>query len=123
MDQGEKIFWVCPLINKSKRLNYMDVKTRHDELCKRVDKDKILLLHGKMKQEKKDAILQEFRDNPDKKILVATQVIEMGIDIPEANIMVIENSEKFGEAQLTQLMGRVGRGGRLGYCICAGVEF
>lgn len=117
MDQGEKIFWVCPLINKSKRLNYMDVKTRYDELCKHVDKDKILLLHGKMKQEKKDEILQEFRDNHDKKILVATQVIEMGIDIPEANIMIIENSEKFGEAQLTQLMGRVGRGGRLGYCI------
>ena len=77
MDQGEKIFWVCPLINKSKRLNYMDVKTRYDELCKRVDKDKILLLHGKMKQEKKDAILQEFRDNPDKKILVEEPHLSM----------------------------------------------
>jgi ATP-dependent DNA helicase RecG len=109
INQGERVFWVCPLIDKSERLKYMDVNTRYQKLCGEFGEDKILLIHGKMKQEKKDQILLQFRDDFSKKILVATQVIEMGIDVPSVNIMVIENAEKFGDVQMKQLKGRVGR--------------
>lgn len=108
--QGERVFWVCPLINKSHRLKYMDVHTRYRELCKVFDEDEVLLIHGKMMQDKKDEVLKQFKDDFSKKILVATQVIEVGIDIPHVNIMVIEDREVFGEAQFKQLVGRVGRG-------------
>ncbi|MBQ7537300.1 MAG: hypothetical protein IJT14_04255 [Rickettsiales bacterium] len=108
--QGERVFWVCPLINKSHRLKYMDVHTRYRELCKVFGESEVLLIHGKMTQDKKDEVLKQFKDDFSKKIMVATQVIEVGIDIPHVNIMVIEDREVFGEAQFKQLVGRVGRG-------------
>lgn len=115
IDAGEKIYWVCPFVEESEKLDYIDVKTRFDELSKIINKDKIGLIHGKMKQEEKDRIMLSFK-NGDTKLLIATSVIEVGIDVPDATIIVIENAERFGLAQLHQLRGRVGRGDKQSYC-------
>ena len=115
IDFGEKIYWICPLVEESEKLDYTDVNTRAKELEKVVDKTKIGVLHGKMSQEKKDQIMNEFKTG-NIQLLIATTVVEVGVDVPDASIIVIENAEKFGLSQLHQLHGRVGRGDKQSYC-------
>ena len=115
LSQNNQVFWVCPLINESQILDYSSVKKRFDWLKKRFP-DEVSILHGELKQDEKDIILEKFLKKKTK-ILVSTTVIEVGIDFPDANLIIIENANKFGLAQLHQLRGRVGRGHVQGKCI------
>ncbi len=110
-----QIFWVCPLIDESKILNYSSATKRFDYIKKKFPK-KVGLIHGSLDKEEKEKILNDFL-NKKIDILVSTTVIEVGIDFPNANTIVIENANKFGLAQLHQLRGRVGRGDKQGICI------
>ena len=109
-----QVYWICPYIEASEEGRVMDVNTRFQYLKSEIGS--VGLLHGKMKPTEKDIILNNFRNNKIK-ILVATTVIEVGIDVPNANIIIIENAELFGLAQLHQLRGRVGRGDEQAYCV------
>lgn len=109
-----QIYWVCPVIEESE--NLIDVTTRYEYLKNIFPPNEIQILHGKMKSSEKDAIINGFKRN-EFKILVSTTVIEVGIDIPNANFIVIEHAERFGLAQLHQLRGRVGRGKDASHCI------
>lgn len=109
-----QVYWVCPYIEESETKSVMDVNTRYKYLKQQIGS--VGLLHGQMNPTEKDRVLEEFRSNKIK-VLVATTVIEVGIDVPNANIIVIENAEVFGLSQLHQLRGRVGRGGEQAYCI------
>ncbi len=110
-----QIFWVCPLIKESKILNYSSAIKRFDWLNK-IFPNQVELLHGNLDKEEKEIVLDKFL-NKKIKILVSTTVIEVGIDFPSANLIIIENANKFGLAQLHQLRGRVGRGNKQGVCI------
>ena len=110
-----QIFWVCPLIEESKILNYSSAVKRYELIKKRFPK-KVGLIHGSLKKEDKENILVNFL-NKKIDILISTTVIEVGIDFPNANLIIIENSNKFGLAQLHQLRGRVGRGNKQATCI------
>ena len=109
-----QIYWICPLVEESENHEYKDVESRFKSLQK-VFGSKVGLLHGKMKAIDKENIINDFKSGKIG-ILVATTVIEVGIDNKNANTVVIENSEKFGLSQLHQLRGRVGRGNEQGYC-------
>ena len=116
LEKGEKIFWVCPLIeNAEEKQTYVDVVTRSRDL-ELIFPNQVLHIHGKMKSKDKDRIMLEFKEGS-YGILVATTVIEVGIDIKEASLIIIENAEKFGLAQIHQLRGRVGRSNKQSYCI------
>ncbi len=110
-----QIFWVCPLIKESKFLNYSSAIKRYDWL-KNIFSEEVGIIHGSIKKEEKEKILNKFL-NKKIKILVSTTVIEVGIDFPNANLIIIENANKFGLAQLHQLRGRVGRGSKQGVCV------
>ncbi len=110
-----QVFWVCPLIEESKKVDHQSSVKRY-EILKKIFKNKVGLLHGSLDKEEKNNILLKFL-NRKIDILVSTTVIEVGIDFPNANIIVIENANKFGLSQLHQLRGRVGRGDRESYCI------
>ena len=112
---GNQIFWVCPLIEESKKLDYSAAVKKYNTLSK-IFTDKVGLIHGALKKEEKEKVLNNFLK---KKIdiLVSTTVIEVGIDFPNASVIIIENSNKFGLSQLHQLRGRVGRGNLQGTCI------
>lgn len=113
---GAKVFWVCPLVQESEESDMTAAVARHDELKQMFSG--VGLVHGQMPKFERDAVMSEFaNDNSDMKILVATTVIEVGIDVPRASIIVIENAERFGLAALHQLRGRVGRGNTQSYCI------
>lgn len=114
--KGAKVFWICPLVEESEVSDMTAVQTRYESL-KTVFKN-VGLVHGQMDKKQRDAIMAEFADdNSGMNILVATTVIEVGIDVPHATIIVIENAERFGLAALHQLRGRVGRGNKQSYCI------
>lgn len=116
---GDQLFVVCPLIEKSSALMLEGVRSATEEhryLQGIFSEYTVDLLHGRMKAAQKDAIINRFKNNQSQ-ILVSTQVIEVGIDIPNATMMVIEAAERFGLAQLHQLRGRVGRGSKPGYCL------
>ena len=122
LDSGEKIYWVCPLIDQNDKVIeqeeegiYADVNARYKELDS-IYPGQVAMLHGKMKSADKDSVMQKFKDGQ-VRILVATTVIEVGIDVPDATLIIIENAEKFGLAQLHQLRGRVGRGHLQSYCM------
>ena len=110
-----QIFWVCPLIEESKKIDHQSSIKRYEEL-KKIFGNKVGLLHGLISNNKKDEILNDFL-NKKISILVSTTVIEVGIDFPNANTIIIDNSNKFGLSQLHQLRGRVGRGNKQSYCI------
>lgn len=113
LDSNDNIFWVCPFIEES-RVPGMNVKARLNELADRFEVP-IASVHGQMTSKAKQEILHKFY-NRETRILVSTTVIEVGIDVPHANTIIIENAELFGIAQLYQLMGRVGRGASPGQC-------
>ena len=112
---GNQIFWVCPLIEESKKLDHSSAVKKYDFLKKKFP-NQVSLLHGKTNIDEKEKILNKFQKN-EFKILVSTTIIEVGIDFPNANVIVIENANKFGLSQLHQLRGRVGRGDKNSTCI------
>ena len=112
---GNQIFWVCPLIDESKKIDHSSAIKKFKFLNKSFP-NKVALLHGKTDQNEKEIILNNFL-NRKYDILVSTTIIEVGIDFPNANVIVIENSNKFGLSQLHQLRGRVGRGNKQSTCI------
>ena len=112
---GNQVFWVCPLIEESKKLDYSAAVKKYNYLMKNFT-NKVGLIHGGLEKEKKNKVLNNFL-NKSIDILVSTTVIEVGIDFPNANVIIIENSNKFGLSQLHQLRGRVGRGINQGTCI------
>jgi len=116
IENGAKVFWVCPLVEESEEIDMTAVQTRFDAL-KKVFAN-VGLVHGQMDKKQRDAVMQQFADdNSGMNILVATTVIEVGIDVPHATIIVIENAERFGLAALHQLRGRVGRGDAQSFCV------
>jgi len=115
INNGNQIFWVCPLIEESKKIDHSSAVQKYEFLKKKFP-NKVDLLHGKTDFDKKDIILKNFL-NQKTKILVSTTVIEVGIDFPNANVIIIENANKFGLSQLHQLRGRVGRGEKQSTCI------
>ena len=108
-------YWVCPLIEKSETLNYETAEATYDRLKRAMPEIKIQLIHGRMKPEEKEEAIALFKQG-EIQLLVATTVIEVGVDVPDANLIVIENAERFGLAQLHQLRGRVGRSGKQAMC-------
>ena len=112
---GNQIFWVCPLIEESKKIDHSSA-IKKSEYLKKLFPNQVYLLHGKTTLDEKDKILNKFLKN-EFKILVSTTIIEVGIDFPNANVIVIENANKFGLSQLHQLRGRVGRGNKESTCI------
>ena len=112
---GNQIFWVCPLIEESKKIDHSSAVKKFEYL-NNLFPDQVSLLHGKTDIEEKENILNRFLKK-DFKILVSTTIIEVGIDFPNANVIVIENANKFGLSQLHQLRGRVGRGDKESTCI------
>ncbi|MGE0109860.1 MAG: ATP-dependent DNA helicase RecG [Bdellovibrionales bacterium] len=113
---GAQIYWVCPLVEESEKIDLAAATERATLLRKTFGEDKIGLVHGKLKQAEKDAVMQDFI-NGKIRVLVATTVIEVGVDVPNASLMIIEHSERFGLAQLHQLRGRVGRGSTKSTCL------
>ncbi len=112
---GNQIFWVCPLIEESKKIDHTSAVKKFEYL-KKIFPKQVFLLHGKTTIEEKEIVLKKFLKN-DFKILVSTTIIEVGIDFPNANVIIIENANKFGLSQLHQLRGRVGRGNKESSCI------
>ena len=115
INDGNQIFWVCPLIEESKKLDHESAVKKYEYLNK-LFPNKVGLLHGKIDIDQKEKVLNKFLKN-EYSILVSTTIIEVGIDFPNANVIVIENANKFGLSQLHQLRGRVGRGLKQASCI------
>lgn len=114
--QGRQVYWVCPLIEESDKLDLTPATVCRDDLQQRLPDLTVGLVHGAMPATEKDAVMQDFVSGLTQ-ILVATTVIEVGVDVPNATLMVIEHAERFGLAQLHQLRGRVGRGAAQSACI------
>lgn len=113
--EGQKAYWICPLVEESEELELTSAEDRHQSLAK-VFGSQVGLVHGRMAAKDKDAAMQAFRAG-ETRILVGTTVVEVGVDVPDASIIVIEHAERFGLAQLHQLRGRVGRGDRPSSCV------
>lgn len=113
---GAQVYWVCTLIEESESLQCEAAELTYERLLKQLPGFNIGLVHGRMKSEVKEAVLQSFKAG-ELSLLVATTVIEVGVDVPNATIMVIENPERLGLAQIHQLRGRVGRGAKESFCI------
>jgi len=113
---GNQIYWVCPLIEESETLQLETAEQTFLDLSKYFVKHKVGLIHGRLPSKDKKEIMEEFKKNKTQ-ILVATTVIEVGVDIPNATLMVIENAERMGLSQLHQLRGRIGRGDKKSICI------
>ena len=115
MKRGDRAYWICPLVEETEESELAAAESRFRELAARFG-DRVALVHGRMRAEEKDEALQRFADGA-ATLLVATTVVEVGVDVPEATIIVIEEADRFGLAQLHQLRGRVGRGSRPGVCL------
>jgi ATP-dependent DNA helicase RecG len=115
LDRGDQIFWVCPMVGESELLDIAAAESRHEALRERFG-HLMGLAHGQMDTGKREAALAEFAAGRTR-LLVATTVIEVGVDVPAASVMVVEHAERFGLAQLHQLRGRVGRGRAASYCL------
>lgn len=117
VEEGRQCYVVCPLVEENEEIDAKSVMEIYENYKTKVFPNlKVEYLHGKMKQKEKDAIMEEFK-NGNIDILISTTVIEVGVNVPNSNIMIIENAERFGLAQLHQLRGRVGRGEHQSYCI------
>ncbi len=112
---GKLVYWICPLVEESETVNLTDAEARFESLKARFG-DKVGLVHGKMRGTDKDRVMAQFAAG-EIGLLVATTVVEVGVDVPAASIMVIENAERFGLAQLHQLRGRIGRGTEASTCL------
>ncbi len=113
--EGQKIYWICPLVEESEEIKLMSAEDRFASL-EPLFGDRIGLVHGRMKGTEKDEAMRAFKQG-ETRILIATTVIEVGVDVPDATIIVIEHAERFGLAQLHQLRGRVGRGDKPSSCV------
>jgi ATP-dependent DNA helicase RecG len=113
--EGQKVYWICPLVEESEEVKLMAAEDRFASL-QPVFGDRIGLVHGRMKGAEKDEAMRAFKEG-ETRVLVATTVIEVGVDVPDATIIVIEHAERFGLAQLHQLRGRVGRGSKPSSCV------
>ena len=116
LQQGRQVYVVYPLIQENERVDLLDLERGHEELTQALPQYKVGKLHGKMKPAEKETIMQQFA-NAETHVLVATTVIEVGVNVPNASVMVIQHADRFGLAQLHQLRGRVGRGAEKSYCI------
>ena len=116
IDAGRQIYVVYPLIEENEKMDLLDLQNGYNELCEAFPEYRISMVHGKMKAADKDLQMQRFVSG-ETQILVATTVIEVGMNVPNATVMMIQNAERFGLSQLHQLRGRVGRGGDQSYCI------
>ena len=116
IEQGRQVYVVFPLIRENEKLDLQDLENGYNELCQVFPTLRISMLHGRMKSAEKDAQMQRFAAG-ETQILVATTVIEVGVNVPNATVMVIQNAERFGLSQLHQLRGRVGRGADQSYCL------
>lgn len=117
---GRQVYIVCPLIEENEKMDLNSVEKLYDELKDGIFRDtSIEILHGKMKPKEKAEIITAFKEDKTK-VLISTTVIEVGVNVPNASIMIIENAERFGLAQLHQLRGRVGRGEYASYCVLLG---
>jgi ATP-dependent DNA helicase RecG len=115
LDEGRRVYWVCPLVEESESVDLAAAEERHRELKKRFGA-LVDLVHGRMRGADKDRAMARFASG-ESRLLVATTVIEVGVDVPEASVMVIEHAERFGLAQLHQLRGRIGRGAARSTCL------
>jgi len=115
-EQGRQVYWVCPLIDESEVLEAQAATDTAQELSDALRGLRIGLVHGRLKPKEKESIMNRFREG-EVDLLVATTVIEVGVDVPNASLMIIENAERMGLAQLHQLRGRVGRGSEQSFCI------
>lgn len=113
---GQQVYWVCPLIEESEVLQCQAAETVYQQLQQALPQRRFALLHGRVKATQKEQVMHAFQQRQ-YDVLVATTVIEVGVDIPNATLMVIENAERLGLAQLHQLRGRVGRGGSASFCV------
>ena len=116
LDAGARVYWVCPLVEESETLDLAAVEDRARQLKDMFGDDNVGLVHGRMKGKDKDTVMADFQDGRIS-VLVATTVIEVGVDVPEATVMVVEHAERFGLAQLHQLRGRIGRGSGKSTCL------
>ena len=115
MAKGERVYWICPLVEESEVIDVAAAEDRAESLRARFG-DQVALAHGQMKPKERDEAMARFASG-DATLLVATTVVEVGVDVPEATIIVIEHAERFGLAQLHQLRGRVGRGDKASFCL------
>jgi len=116
VQHGKKIYWICPLVEESEEVQAVAAEDRHKDLQSRMGSETVGLVHGRMTVDEKNEAMAAFK-NGDTRVLVATTVIEVGVDVPDATIMVIEHAERFGLSQLHQLRGRVGRGSEASSCM------
>ncbi len=116
LDAGEQAFVVCPLIEESEKLDLASAVKTYEQTKAALPKHRVGLVHGRMKSDERNELMEKFRKK-ELDLLVATSVIEVGVDVPDATVMVIEHPERFGLAQLHQLRGRIGRGSRQSFCI------
>ncbi|MBK4998282.1 ATP-dependent DNA helicase RecG [Pseudomonas sp. S31] len=114
--EGRQAYWVCTLIEESEELTCQAAESTYEELGSALGELRVGLIHGRMKPAEKAAVMAEFKQG-DLQLLVATTVIEVGVDVPNASLMIIENPERLGLAQLHQLRGRVGRGSAVSHCV------
>ena len=113
---GRQVYWVCPLIEESESLDLQNATATHQQLCEALPGQMVGLLHGRMPAAEKAAVMSLFSGGQ-LGVLVSTTVIEVGVDVPNASLMVIEHAERFGLSQLHQLRGRVGRGAVASVCV------
>jgi ATP-dependent DNA helicase RecG len=113
---GRQAYLVYPLVEESENLKAESATVAFEKWKKRLSPHEVGLIHGKLRPEEKEAVMQRFRDG-EIAALISTTVIEVGVDVPNASVMILHHAERFGLAQLHQLRGRIGRGGHKGYCI------
>lgn len=116
IEKGRQVYIVYPLVEESEKLDLKDLMDGYESVCRAFPQYPVSIVHGRMKAEEKEFEMQRFL-KAETKIMVATTVIEVGVNVPNATVMVIENAERFGLSQLHQLRGRVGRGGEQSYCL------
>jgi len=116
INKGQRVYWICPLVDESDALDVAAAEERHTMLSAALPEANATLVHGRMDAETRESAMEAFRSGKSK-LLVATTVVEVGVDVPEASIMIIEHAERFGLAQMHQLRGRVGRGQESANCV------